>query len=85
MVCVSKEYLSLYGVLVPLVTKGLISSMFMATLSALQKVIFNQIVIFKACVSYFLSNFYFSPNDNPSKAMKNVLFHLKSSFRSSDM
>ena len=76
MVCVSKEYLSLYGVLVPLVTKGLISSMFMATLSALQKVIFNQIVIFKACVSYFLSNFYFSPNDNPSKAMKNVFYFI---------
>ena len=38
---------------------------------------------FKACVCYFLSNFYFSPNDSPSKTMKNVLlFHLKSSFRS---
>ena len=40
----------------------------------------------KACVCYFLSNFYFSPNDNPSKAMKNVfLFHLKSSFRTWDI
>ena len=29
---------------------------------------------FKAYVSYFLSNFYFSPNDNPSKAMKNVFY-----------
>ena len=38
---------------------------------------------FKACVRYFLSNFHFSPNDNPSKTMENVfLFHLKSSFRS---
>ena len=26
----------------------------------------------KACVCYFLSNFYFSPNDGPSKTMKNV-------------
>ena len=26
----------------------------------------------KACVRYFLSNFYFSPNDSPSKTMKNV-------------
>ena len=29
---------------------------------------------FKACVRYFLSNFYFSPNKSPSKTMKNV-FH----------
>ena len=29
---------------------------------------------FKACVRYFLSNFYFSPNDSPSKTMKNA-FH----------
>ena len=28
----------------------------------------------KACVRYFLSNFRFSPNDSPSKTMKNV-FH----------
>ena len=29
---------------------------------------------FKACVHYFLSNFYFQPNDRPSKTMKNVFF-----------
>ena len=29
---------------------------------------------FKACVPYFLSIFYFPPNDSPSKTMKNV-FH----------
>ena len=28
---------------------------------------------FKAYVSYFLSNFYFSPNDNPSKTEKYFL------------
>ena len=40
----------------------------------------------KACVCYFSSNFYFQPNDIPSKAMKNVfLFHLKSSFHSQDI
>ena len=40
----------------------------------------------KACVCYFLSNFYFPPNDSPSKTMKNVfLFHLKSSFCSRDI
>ena len=37
----------------------------------------------KACARYFSSNFYFSPNDSPSKTMENVfLFHRKSSFRS---
>ena len=41
--------------------------------------------LFKACVHYFLSNFYFSPNHSPSKTMKNVLFHLKISFRSQDI
>ena len=42
--------------------------------------------LFKACVRYFLSNVYFSPNDSPSKTIKNVfLFHLKSSFRSRDI
>ena len=42
--------------------------------------------IFKACVYYFLSNFYFSPNDSPSKTMKNVfLFHLISSLCSHDI
>ena len=28
--------------------------------------------ILKACVCYFLSKFYFSQNDSPSKSMKNV-------------
>ena len=38
--------------------------------------------LLKACVHYFLSNFYFSPNYRPSKAMKNVfLFHLPNQFR----
>ena len=31
---------------------------------------------FKACVSYFLSNFYFSPNDSPSKIMKNLFYFI---------
>ena len=31
---------------------------------------------FKACVRYFLSNFYFSPNDSPSKTMKNVFYFI---------
>ena len=30
----------------------------------------------KACARYFLSNFYFSPNDSPSKTMKNVFYFI---------
>ena len=41
---------------------------------------------FKACVRYFLSNFYLSPNDSPSEIMKNVfLFHQKTSVHSQDI
>ena len=29
---------------------------------------------FKACIHYFLLNFYFSLNDSPSKTMKNVFY-----------
>ena len=29
-------------------------------------------IILKACVRYFLSKFYFSPSDSPSKTMKNA-------------
>ena len=32
--------------------------------------------LLKACVSYFLSNFYFSPNNSPSKTMKNVFYFI---------
>ena len=35
----------------------------------------GQACSFKACVRYFLINFYFSPNDSPSQTMKDV-FHL---------
>ena len=30
----------------------------------------------KACVRYFLSKFYFSPNNSPSKTMKNVFYFI---------
>ena len=41
---------------------------------------------FKACVRYFYQIFIFSPNDSPSKTMKNVfLFRIKSSFCSQDI
>ena len=42
--------------------------------------------LFKACVRYFLSNFYFSPINNPAKTIKKCfLFQPKSSFRSRDI
>ena len=31
---------------------------------------------FKACVRYFLLNFYLSPNDSPSESMKNVFYFI---------
>ena len=31
---------------------------------------------FKACVRYFLRNFHFSPNDSPSKTMKDVFYFI---------
>ena len=34
----------------------------------------NEYIPFKACVRYFLSIFYSSPSDSPSKTMKNVYF-----------
>ena len=33
----------------------------------------------KACVRYFLLNFYFSPNDSPLKTMKNIFYFIKKS------
>ena len=32
--------------------------------------------VFKVCVHYFLTNFYFSPNDSPSKTKKNVFYFI---------
>ena len=32
--------------------------------------------LLKACLHSFLSNFYFSPNDSPSKTMKNVFYFI---------
>ena len=31
----------------------------------------------KACVRFFLTNFYFSPNDSPSKTMKDFFISFK--------
>ena len=41
---------------------------------------------FKACVRYFLSNFYFSPNYSPSKLWNMIFFlHLKRLFPSQNI
>ena len=36
----------------------------------------NGLSVFKACVHYLLSNFYFSPNDSLLKTMKNVFYFI---------
>ena len=43
----------------------------------LRMTLFVKTVVRIACVHYFLSNFYFSPNDSPSKTMKNVFYFIK--------
>ena len=37
----------------------------------------TEFYVLKACVCYFLSKFYFSPNDSPSKTMKNVFYFIE--------
>ena len=37
---------------------------------------------FKACVRYFVTNVYLSPNDSPSKTMKDIFYFIYSSLRS---
>ena len=36
----------------------------------------NTLRTIKACVCYFISNFYFSLNDSPSKTIKNVFYFI---------
>ena len=51
-------------------------------------VLIKIVQVIKSCVRYFLTNFYFSPNDSPSKTMKNVkgwFKSFKSSFRCRDI
>ena len=46
----------------------------------MQKDIFKEwegLLIFKACTHYFLSDFYFSSNDSPSKTIKNVFYFIE--------
>ena len=38
--------------------------------------VFHKIDVLKACVHYFLTNIYFSPNDSPSKTMKYVFYFI---------
>ena len=41
-----------------------------------RKHLMQKIIFFKACVCYVLPIFYFSPNDSPSKTMKNVFYFI---------
>ena len=36
----------------------------------------TEVLIFKACVRYFLANFYLPPNDSPSKTMKDAFYFI---------
>ena len=47
---------------------------------ALRLIYNDHISSFKACVCYFLSNFYFSPNDSPSKTTKKFFISSKKLF-----
>ena len=50
----------------------------------LSKIVFVKSLL-KLVSAIFYQIFIFSPNDGPSKAVKNLLFHLKSSFCSQDI
>ena len=36
----------------------------------------NTVSMLKVCLPYFLTNFYFSPNDGPSETMKDVFYFI---------
>ena len=46
------------------------------TITKLPSVKFENRDIIKACVRYFYQIFIFSPNDNPSKIMKNAFYFI---------
>ena len=48
---------------------------FQTSKSTVTKKLVAVVMNVKACIHYFLSNFYFSPNDSPSKTMKKSSFH----------
>ena len=50
------------------------------TLTKVEENIISTVNCLKACVCNFLSNFYFSPNNSPSKLMKNVFISSKKHF-----
>ena len=50
-----------------------------ATIKHCNHVIWTAVFV-KACVRYFLRNFWFSSNDSPSKNMRCSLYHLKALF-----
>ena len=42
----------------------------------IDKEVQEAIELLKACVRYFLTTFYFSPNDSPSKTVKHVFYFI---------
>ena len=46
------------------------------SIKKLNKLVNADLKLVKACVCYFLRNFYFSPNDSPSKTMKDVFYFI---------
>ena len=50
---------------------------FQTSKSTVTKKLVAVVMNVKACIHYFLSNFYFSPNDSPSKTMKNVFYFIQ--------
>ena len=64
------------------ISKSLFSQLFLTKPQSQQeksKLAFHRFknYVLKACVLYFLSNFYFSPNDSPSKTMKNAFYFIQ--------
>ena len=55
---------------------AIIPYQFQTSKSTVTKKLVAVVMNVKACVHYFLSNFYFSPNDSPSKTMKNVFYFI---------
>ena len=66
-----------HKLLIQILIKHLFAHSLLSFLEFLQIFCFLDLkILVKACVHYFLSSFYFSPNDSPSKTMKNVFFFI---------
>ena len=71
-VYVCMVYICVYGYIKVWVS-GKMQSRFQQEMSSLPC---TELPVLKACVCYFLANFHFLPNDNPSKTMKDVFYFI---------